>query len=78
MNEPTNWADVALALIEFAREEPGTFSLMCVFLLLNLVSLLFILYRLLPGTTRELAQLFKAMREAGRKSGAMDGDDSAS
>ena len=77
MNEPTRWADVALAVIGFAREEPAAFLLTSGLLLAQLVVVLLILYRLLPGTVRELVQLFEAMREAGKKSRWMDDDDHA-
>ena len=78
MDESTSWADVALAVIAFARGEPAAFLLTSGLLLAQLVVVLLILYRLLPGTVRELVQLFEAMREAGKRSRLMDDDDHAS
>ena len=78
MDESASWADVALAVIAFACGEPAAFLLTSGLLLAQLVVVLLILYRLLPGTVRELVQLFEAMREAGKRSRLMDDDDHAS
>lgn len=75
MDEPASWADVALAVIEFAREAPGAFLLTSGLLLAQMVVVLLILYRLLPGTVRELVQLFEAARKYGKGSRLMDRDD---
>ena len=78
MNEPARWANVALAVVEFAREAPGAFLLTSGLLLAQLVVVLLILYFLLPGTVRELVQLFEAMRRYGKQSRLRDDDDHAS
>ena len=77
MNEPTRWADVALAVVGFAREAPGAFALTSGLLLAQLVVVLLILYLLLPGTVRELVQLFEAMRRYARHSRSREDDDHA-
>ena len=75
MDEPAGWADVALAVVEFAREAPAAFLLTSGVLLAQMIVVLLILYRLLPGTVRELTQLFEAMRKYGKGSRLMDKDD---
>ncbi len=64
----TTWADVALAVVDFARQEPGVFiSVVAALILLTLVSALCI-WLMLPRATAALARLYDAAREDARES----------
>lgn len=64
----TTWADVGLAIVDFARQEPGVFiSVVAVLILFTLVAALCI-WLMLPRATAALARLYDAAREEARES----------
>lgn len=69
-----SWADVALAAMAFMREEPVLFFAVLFGLFVVIVAFLAVLYRMLPGTVRQLSRLLSEMRTAGKRF-RMNGDD---